>query len=459
MSLLWDLVKNAFTRVFSPISNPKQIDFIKNKIDSFAYGFDLAKGFQFSFCSTCNSSYQRLSDKKSKSNKKVRTSENVIQLEKNIEIINVESTTEISQESTMSDGSTFYNKSKCSNLETENEDSTELEIEVNYKLSIKKADGTSLPAKNYSVIISELDEFLLSIQNNITALLKDEKIDANDYNVSFKSEKTQGAGTLLVDVRDFENFKSEYTKLVAAKKVMLISITMNKKEKQVDETTSDDDIDHDEDSIPNIYNKNKVPKISDISLLDQRIGKNVTELRRETWCSMHNRHCLKDREPHVEISNMMFSTWATEMLNGLASVKDPPTHPLFAYTKNRSQHTLPQVSNDLQNSISPFFSNLFQALVAPQLLQQQISQQSPLQSPLQTTLVTHQSLPSMIEFLQQLDEAEETGDYYVKFLEGFEKQRVRVKHLYKLNDTQFEACGVTTIGDIETIRDAAKKYK
>lgn len=129
------------------------------------------------------------------------------------------------------------------------------------------------------------------------------------------------------------------------------------------------------------------------------------------------------------------------------------------YTKNRSQPTLPQVSNDLQNSISPFFSNLFHALVAPQLLQQQISQQSSLQSPLQTTLVTHQSLPSMIEFSQQLDEAKETGDYYVKFLEGFEKQRVRVKHLYKLNDTQFEACGVTTIGDIETIRDAAKKYK
>ncbi|GES84142.1 hypothetical protein GLOIN_2v1844088 [Rhizophagus clarus] len=274
----------------------------------------------------------------------------------------------------MSDGSIFYNKSKHSNSETENENSTELEIKVNYKLSIKKADSTSLSTKNYSVIISELDEFLLSIQNNITVLLKDEKIDANNYNVSFKSEKTQGAGTLLVDIRDFENFKSEYTKLVAAKEVMLISITMNKKEKQVDEITSDDDIDHDDDSIPNIYNKNKVPKISDIFLFNQRIGKNITELRRETWCSMHNMHCLKDCKSYVEI-------------------------------------------------------------------------------------ITYQSLPSMIKFLQQLDEAEEIGDYYVKFLEGFEKQQVRVKYLYKLNDTQFEACGVTTIGDIETIRDAAKKYK
>ena len=44
-------------------------------------------------------------------------------------------------------------------------------------------------------------------------------------------------------------------------------------------------------------------------------------------------------------------------------------------------------------------------------------------------------------------------------IEGFEKQRIKVRHLCKLSDKQFEACGVTTIGDIETIRDAAKKHK
>jgi len=101
------------------------------------------------------------------------------------------------------------------------------------------------------------------------------------------------------------------------------------------------------------------------------------------------------------------------------------------------------------------FSNLLQSLFAPQIFQQQqLSQQPPLQSSL-----TQQSLPSMIEFLQQIDEAEGTGDYFVKFLEGFEKQRVKVKHLYKLNDMQFKDCGVMTIGDIETIREVAKKYK
>ena len=66
----------------------------------------------------------------------------------------------------------------------------------------------------------------------------------------------------------------------------------------------------------------------------------------------------------------------------------------------------------------------------------------------------------MTEFLQQIDETEKTEDgYYLKFLEGFEKQRVKVKHLCKLTDAQFEACGVTAIGDIETIKEAAQKYK
>ena len=70
-----------------------------------------------------------------------------------------------------------------------------------------------------------------------------------------------------------------------------------------------------------------------------------------------------------------------------------------------------------------------------------------------------QPLPSITEFLCQIDERERTEDYYFKFLEGFKKQRIKVKHLNKLNDAQFEACGVTAIGDIETIREAAQNYK
>ena len=109
---------------------------------------------------------------------------------------------------------------------SESESEDDVELEINYKLVIKKADGTSLPAKNQSVTISELDEFLLAIQNNVTSLLENEEIYANDYSVSFRSEKGQGAGTLLIDTRDFKNFRSEYAKLVATKRTMAIFITM-----------------------------------------------------------------------------------------------------------------------------------------------------------------------------------------------------------------------------------------
>ncbi|GES75265.1 hypothetical protein GLOIN_2v1477641 [Rhizophagus clarus] len=91
------------------------------------------------------------------------------------------------------------------------------------------------------------------------------------------------------------------------------------------------------------------------------------------------------------------------MLNGFATVKEPPTHPSFAYTypsKNRSQPFVPQFSNNIQNLINPFFSNLLQK----------------------------------------------------------DLKHKELEHLNKLSDMQFETCGVTAIGDIETISEAAQKY-
>jgi hypothetical protein len=207
-------VKNAFPRVFNP-NGPlvsRQFDFIKNKNEHFQYGYDLTKSVQLSFCSACNSSYQRLAPKNTQK----------IQHKKG------EDTSATTEATTVSVSASNTTSKHDDFSESENED--DVELEINYKLIIKKADGTSHPAKNHLVTISELDEFLLAIQNNVTSLLKDEEIYANDYSVSFRSEKGQGAGTLLVDAYDFKNFRSEYTKLTAAKKTMVIFVTVKKKD-------------------------------------------------------------------------------------------------------------------------------------------------------------------------------------------------------------------------------------
>ncbi|CAG8732832.1 1883_t:CDS:2 [Rhizophagus irregularis] len=205
---------------------------------------------------------------------------------------------------------------------TETTEVIDLETGFSEVSTVTQTDGSALLAKNYLVIISELDEFLLAIQNNITVLLKDDKINANNYNISFKSEKTQEAGTLLVD-----------------------------------ESNSDDEEIICDESIPKGGNSNKIPKVSDISIIDQRIAKN---------------------------------------LNGLATVKESPTHPLFRYTyssKNRSQSNLPQFSNNL---INPIFSTLLQALVTPHFLQQPSSSLIANNS---IVSQSSQSIPSMAEFL------------------------------------------------------------
>ncbi|RGB27513.1 hypothetical protein C1646_769023 [Rhizophagus diaphanus] len=169
----------------------------------------------------------------------------------------------------------IQSESKYNNSETENESDAKLELQTCYQ----------------------------------TSRWYHKEINANDYNVSFKSEKAQGAGTLLVDVCNFENFKSEYIKLAAAKK----------------KSNSDNEEAICNESIPKINNNNKVPKISDIFTSSQ-----------------------------------------------------------------------------------PSFQ---------------------------------QTIPSMAKFLHQINEIEKTEDYYFKFLEGFEKLRIKVKHLNKLNDAQFKACG------------------
>ena len=122
----------------------KQFDFIKNKNEHFQYGYDLTKSVQLSFCSACNSSYQRLAPKNTQK----------IQLKEGKDTSATEATTvSVSASNTTSKDNDFS--------ESENED--DIELEIDYKLIIKKADGTSLPAKNYLVTISELDEFLLAI--------------------------------------------------------------------------------------------------------------------------------------------------------------------------------------------------------------------------------------------------------------------------------------------------------
>ncbi|CAG8804453.1 6818_t:CDS:1, partial [Dentiscutata erythropus] len=54
-------------------------------------------------------------------------------------------------------------------------------------------------------------------------------------------------------------------------------------------------------------------------------------------------------------------------------------------------------------------------------------------------------LPTMEEFLKEVDENEGTDYHYQDFLEKFKAQRVSVKNLMKLMIEDFKQCGVDIV--------------
>ncbi|CAG8684453.1 21961_t:CDS:2, partial [Dentiscutata erythropus] len=335
----------------------------------------------------------------------------------------------------------------------------EPEVIVDYKLFIKMADGVSLPAKWFKESVDTVDEFLSSIHRKVLLMTKD-TILPNDYRVTFKTQREAGAGTQLADAQDFIKFKSECTKLAERDP---------------------------EDNVGDYKNNNQVPSISSLSPCDKEVAKNALEIRQR---------------------------------NGLATIKDLPTHQLFSHnnisskklrtslqTQQSSPHASPRIQL-LQSSSQATLQLLPQVLPQMQLPQSQVLQAQPqlflssspsLQAPLlspqqynwafgsqmfqphqplltipynpyQTLSYTTQpqpmqynsnissTFPTMSEFLKEVDEKEKTGTYYQNFLGDFESQRILVKHLRRLTDEQFDKCKVTTIGTQQTLREYAERY-
>jgi hypothetical protein len=209
-------VKFAFTRIFNPDNWMKvQISFIQEKVLKYNYSLDLKKPFNLSLCSRCNNNLSRLVPTKVKKQKISKSTSDLEEI-KDLTTSKAPETLE-SEEDTNSTDSDF-------------------EYEFQYGVFIK-LNGKLQPAKWYKVTVSEIDEFLAEIHVNVVALTQDESIEACDYNVTFKSEKSSGAGTQLADAQDFKRFCSEYCKLSQKNVNMGIFITiksqdLNKKKRK-----------------------------------------------------------------------------------------------------------------------------------------------------------------------------------------------------------------------------------
>ncbi|GET59308.1 uncharacterized protein OCT59_009118 [Rhizophagus irregularis] len=454
-------VKYAFTQIFSPDWTKDKFSFIQEKALKYNYLINLKNTFNLSLCSKCNNTLSRLTPKNSKNIKSiVKSTETLPNLE-------VSQNTQLKPEVydlTILDGASTQNSLETLESDKNSEDNAysaddDFEYEFQYGIFIK-LDGKLQPAKWYKVVVSGIDEFLAEIHTNVVTLTQKESIEACDYHVAFKSEKALGAGTQLVDAQDFQKFCLDYSKFKKRNTNMGIFITiksqdLNKNKRKKKDICSETETDIDNPAEKH-KNKNRVSKTSSLTSEETQIAKNVSEIRTINHCNIHNRACLNrdnSKENHVEITFMMLSIWASEMNKGLATPTNPPTHPLFAYrnpSKTKPSYLQPSAKNSLLPSSSyiPFsLYNSLQMFSAPYTAH--VLEQTPI-------MIT--KLPTISDFLKQIDDNEGTNNYYQSFLEGLEKQRISVRILSKLSMEEFKICGVDTIGVQKTLLDYAKRY-
>ncbi|RHZ60639.1 hypothetical protein Glove_351g4 [Diversispora epigaea] len=182
-------VKYAFMRSFEPSWTQVKLKFIQDKITEYNYKLNFNKSFKFSLCGKCNSILVKLNPPKLKPKTDSNTSISSIDLFTNS---NMSISRDNSEENLLhlTNGTTTFT---TIDLDDEFSDDKN-EFEISFKIFIKLADGTSIPAKWYKETIASIDEFLYIIHEK--DLNSDEEGEIN-YSKGYKNKNKVSKTSLL----------------------------------------------------------------------------------------------------------------------------------------------------------------------------------------------------------------------------------------------------------------------
>lgn len=149
--------------------------------------------FFFTFCSTCNSKFQRLKSKDKLAKKKMSV--------KSKAVVDI-GTPEFS--------------------EVEEYDIDEIKLHV----SIEKKGKKTSTSKTLTIQPVEYANVVEKINTFVQKALQNENIKPTDYNMSYKAMNTRGLSSELEDKLDFKEFIEDYKKITAASKKMGVMIVI-----------------------------------------------------------------------------------------------------------------------------------------------------------------------------------------------------------------------------------------
>jgi len=106
------------------------------------------------------------------------------------------------------------------------------EIEINFKLVIKAADGKCNAAKWETILANDCQKFRSKLDRLIQEQFEDQVVFREDYSIAYKQEKETGPGTQLTNKKDWEIFLKENERIISNKKVLLILVKMKRDPKK-----------------------------------------------------------------------------------------------------------------------------------------------------------------------------------------------------------------------------------
>ena len=225
------IYQRSFT---SDLSFPKANKYLFDANIKFGYNSNFEKSFSYTFCSTCNSQIQRHrnADKKAqeiqiKENDVLDDSSNEKEVDdtnkKKEDLSNERELDDINKEDQIFSVGSSDSEEEEENNDIEEEDSDLEEIKVQIIVRSKNikdptAKTLSIEPVNYKKIIEKIN---LVVQKTLR-----KKVMPKDYMISYKAINVRGPSNELEDELDFQEFISEYKRVVLAGKKMSIIVVV-----------------------------------------------------------------------------------------------------------------------------------------------------------------------------------------------------------------------------------------
>ena len=216
--------QQIYQRTFTPNPLfPKANKYLFDANEKFGYNSNFEKPFSYTFCSTCNSKIQRYrsADKKDQQTKENNNKVASNDLSNKKEVANVDKEENHQIFSLVS--SDTEKGEDIDDLEISDEDSDLEEVKV--QIIVKSKDIKAPTAKTLNIEPVSYKKVMEKINLAVQKTLK-KKVKSKDYTISYKAVNARGPSNELEDESDFQEFISEYKRIILANKKMSMIVTI-----------------------------------------------------------------------------------------------------------------------------------------------------------------------------------------------------------------------------------------